>query len=115
MEATSIQEQEDVRRRLHGMWASVAGGWEQHADFVDARGAEVTRRMLDLAVPQPGDRVLELACGPGSVGLAAAPLVAPGEVLLSDAAAEMTAIASRRAEERGLSNVSARVLDVEAI
>jgi ubiquinone/menaquinone biosynthesis C-methylase UbiE len=50
------------------------------------------------------------------LGLAAAARVAPeGEVVLSDVAAEMTAIAATRAEELGLENVSTRVLDLERI
>jgi ubiquinone/menaquinone biosynthesis C-methylase UbiE len=98
------------------MWGSVAAGWEENADFVDERGADVTERLLALARLRPGDRVLELACGPGGVGLAAAPLVAPGgEVVLSDIAEEMTAIAQRRIEERGVPNATTRVLDLEAI
>ena len=57
--------------------------------------------------PQPGERVLELACGPGGLGLAAAKRVAPGgEVVLSDVVAEMTAIAAARADALGLTNVS---------
>ena len=60
--------------------------------------------------------MLELASGPGGVGLAAAERVAPGgEVVLSDIAPEMTAIARRRAEARGLTNVQARELDLEQI
>ena len=105
-----------LRARLHGMWSGVAGAWATHAAFVDARGAEMTERMLELSRPQPGERVLELACGAGGPGLAASPLVAPdGEVVLSDVAAEMTAIASARAAALGLANVSTRVLDLERI
>ena len=128
METRSIVERSDVRSgqegastdelraRLHGMWAAVAGAWEEHADYVDARGASVTEKMLGLTLPQPGERVLELACGPGSVGLAAAARVAPeGEVVMSDVVAEMTAIAAARAEALGLRNVSTRVLDLERI
>ena len=33
----------ELRAQLHGMWSAVAGGWEKHADYVDARGAGVTR------------------------------------------------------------------------
>jgi SAM-dependent methyltransferase len=106
----------ELRTRLHGMWASVAGAWEEHADYVDARGASVTERMLELTLPRPGERVLELACGPGSVGLAAASRVAPdGEVVMSDVVSEMTAIAAARAVALGLGNVSTRVLDLERI
>ena len=107
---------DELRGRLHGMWAAVAPAWEEHAGYADARGAEVGDRMLELAAPRPGDRVLELACGPGGLGLAAAERVAPGgEVVLSDVAAEMTAIAAARARAVGLANVSARVLDLEDV
>jgi ubiquinone/menaquinone biosynthesis C-methylase UbiE len=97
------------------MWSTVADGWERHADFVEARGAHVTAAMLERTMPRPGERVLELACGAGDVGLAAAPLVAPGEVGVSDVAAEMVEIAGRRAAARGLENVTPRVFGVEAI
>ena len=106
----------DARARIHGMWASVSGSWEEHAPFIDDRHAAVTSRMLDLSMPQPGERVLELACGPGGVGLAAAARVAPaGEVVLSDVAAGMVAIAAARADRLGLTNVRTRVLDLERI
>ena len=69
--------------------------WGEHADYVDSRAAIVTARLLTLSDPQPGQRVLELACGAGGVGLAASPLVGPtGEVVLSDVVDEMTSIAA---------------------
>jgi len=107
---------EDPRAQLHGMWAAVSGSWAEQAEFVDARHVAVTDRMLQATMPRPGERVLELACGPGGVGLAAAARVAPGgEVVLSDVAAEMTAIAAARASELGLANVRTRALDLERI
>jgi SAM-dependent methyltransferase len=107
---------EQLRGQLHGMWATVAPQWGAHADYVDARGAGITAAMLERAALRPGLRVLELAAGPGSVGMAAAPLVAPGgEVLLSDVVPEMTAIAARRAAARGLTNIATAVLDIEQI
>jgi SAM-dependent methyltransferase len=117
MESESIASPADeLRGRLRGLWNTVAPGWREHADFIDKRAAGVTQRMLALTVPKPGERVLELACGPGGTAMAAAPLVAPGgRVVASDVASEMTAIAAARAAERGLNNVDARVLDLEAI
>ena len=107
---------EQLRAQLHRMWGAVAGGWEEHAAYADARGAEVTKVMLELAKPAAGERVLELACSAGGVGLAAARLVGPtGEVVLSDVAPEMTAIARRRADAFGLLNVRTRDLDLERI
>ena len=107
---------EAERTRLHGMWSAVAPGWAEHADYIDQRSAQLTAELLELAAPRPGERLLELACGPGGLGLAAAPRVAPsGEVVLSDVAPEMAAIAAQRAAALGLDNVSARVLDIEHI
>ena len=44
------------------MWSAVAPAWAQHAEYADARGAAITESMLDQSAPQPGERVLELAC-----------------------------------------------------
>ncbi len=105
---------DELRVRLHGMWSAVAPGWAEHADYIDERSARLTAELL--AAPRPGERILELACGPGGLGLAAARRVAPGgEVVLSDVASEMVAIAAQRAAALGLDNVSARVLDIEQI
>jgi ubiquinone/menaquinone biosynthesis C-methylase UbiE len=115
MTAQSITEQSDaLRARLRSMWSAVAPAWGQNTEYLDTRGAAVTARMLELTAPEPGERILELACGPASVGLAAAPLVGPsGEVVLSDVVPEMTSIAEARAG--GLANVRVRVLDMEEV
>lgn len=105
-----------VRQRIHGMWSSVAPAWRDHADDVDARGAELAERMLALAAPGPGDRVLELACGPGGLGMAAARRVGDsGRVTLSDVSEEMLATAGERVAAAGLANVRLRRIDFEAI
>ena len=107
-------EREALRAQLHGMWASVAPAWAEHADYADTRGAAITSRLLELSAPRPGERVLELACGAGGVGIAAAELVGPaGEVVLSDVAAEMTTIAAGRAAVLGLGNVRTLRLDLD--
>jgi SAM-dependent methyltransferase len=121
VEATRSVEQPDgtaaeLRARLHGMWSAVSNGWAEHADYVDARGDAIAVELLALSRPRPGERVLELACGPGGVGLAAARGVAPGgDVVLSDVAPEMVAIAAARAETLGLGNVTTAELDIERI
>ncbi|MDX6720183.1 MAG: hypothetical protein QOJ63_2437, partial [Solirubrobacteraceae bacterium] len=112
---TPTSQADEVRRHLHGMWSAVAPAWGENADYADSRASTLSARLLALADPGPNERVLELACGPGGLGLAAAELVPGGEVVLSDVAAEMVAIAARRARERGLANVSTAVIDLEAI
>lgn len=107
---------DELRAGLHTMWGAVAPGWEQNADFVDSRTEDLTRAMLEAAALEPGDRVLELACGPGGLGIAAAERVgADGEVVLSDVAPQMTAIAAARSEARGLGNVTTLDLDLERV
>jgi ubiquinone/menaquinone biosynthesis C-methylase UbiE len=103
-----------LRPAMRRMWASVADRWAEHADDVDTSRAAVTVAMLERAGPRPGDRVLELAGGPGGVGLAAAERVAPGgEVVITDVVAEMTAVAAARAAARGLDHVVTRARDLE--
>ena len=105
-----------VRAQMHAMWQGVAPAWGEHADYVDRRAADLSRHLLDEVELRPGDRVLELACGAGGLGLAAAERMAgDGEVTLSDVAPGMAETAERRARERGLTNVRSRVLDIEAI
>jgi ubiquinone/menaquinone biosynthesis C-methylase UbiE len=107
---------DEIRANLHTMWKAVAPGWDQNAEFNDERKAAMTAAMLEAAALEPGNRVLELACGPGGLGMDAAERVGPeGEVVLSDVVPEMTAIAERRAEARGLGNVSTLDLDLERI
>ena len=109
-------ELDGLRSGLHTMWDAVAPAWGQNADFVDSRGTDLTAAMLDGVELKPGERVLELACGPGGIGIEAAKLVAPdGEVVLTDVAPQMTAIAAERARARGLGNVATRDLDLEDI
>jgi SAM-dependent methyltransferase len=101
---------------LHAIWSSVAPAWSEYADFVDERGAAVVAAMLAAADLQSGDDVLELGCGPGGVGIAAAEMVgAAGSVVLSDVVVEMVEIAELRAREHGSRNVTVRQLDMEHI
>lgn len=92
------------------MWDSVAPGWNANAQFVDDHLSQATEALLEAAGIDHGDAVLDLASGPGGAGLAAAERVgATGTVLLSDVAAGMVAVASRRAS--AYSQVTAAVFD----
>ena len=96
------------------MWDSVAPGWEANAGFVDEQLAAATEALLDAAQIGEGDLVLDLAAGPGGAGLAAAHRVgSTGRVVLSDVAAEMVAIAAKRASADA--QVSTAVFDQSAI
>ena len=95
-------------------WDRVAAAWDAHVDDVDGPSARATAALLDRLAVQPGDRVLELAAGPGSLGDTWSKLVGPtGSVVLSDIAPGMVEVARRR--NAGLDNVAVAVLDASAI
>jgi ubiquinone/menaquinone biosynthesis C-methylase UbiE len=97
-------------------WEQAAAGWGRMADQVRDWGLDLSAKMVDALALQPGQRVLELAAGPGDTGFMAAELVAPGGTLIcSDGAEAMLAVARERAEAQGIRNVEFRQLELEWI
>ena len=97
-------------------WEGVAGGWERQRGLVWDVSHEVGERLVDALDPQPGDTVLELACGPGDTGFAAAARLGDsGKLLSTDFAEGMVAAARRRSAELGLTNVEHRLVDAQKI
>ncbi|MFC7344699.1 class I SAM-dependent methyltransferase [Saccharopolyspora griseoalba] len=64
---------------------------------------------------EPGVRVLDIGCGPGTITLDFAELVAPGPVLGVDNAADPLEIARANAAERGVRNAEFAEADVYAL
>jgi ubiquinone/menaquinone biosynthesis C-methylase UbiE len=108
---------EDYKAASRTQWSQVADAWERHADRFDTQsGAAATAWMLEAAGLRPGERVLELACGPAGVGLQAARAVGlAGNVLCTDFAQPMVDAARRRAKEEKLENMDFAVVDAESI
>ena len=97
-------------------WEEAASGWTRQQQAMREFSAPVSHWMIEAIVPQPGERVLELAAGLGETGMLAAELVAPmGGVVISDQAEAMLVGARARAIELGLSNVEFQVLNAEWI
>ena len=95
-------------------WSGVAEAWDQHIDDVDAHHGAATSALVDRLELHPGDRVLELAAGPGSLGTTwSAAVGSDGSVVLSDIASGMLDVARRR--NRGLDNVEFAIIDASAI
>ena len=62
--------------------------------FVPTISEPVSRRLIELAALEPGERLLDLACGTGQLARAAAPAIGPtGEVVGVDISSEMIALA----------------------
>lgn len=102
----------DERQRQ--MWGRAAEGWERRQAILRERSAPVSQWLIDAIDPQPGERVLEIAAGPGETGfLIAQRLGEDGRLLSTDQSAEMVEVARRRAAELGLNNVDFAVLDAQ--
>jgi SAM-dependent methyltransferase len=109
-------EPEEQREQMLRNWKQAARGWGARADRVREMGLPVSEWMIDQLDLQPGQRVLELAAGPGDTGFMAAERIRPGGTLVcSDAAKEMLQIARERAERLGVDNVEFKELQLEWI
>ena len=107
---------DSLRAASRESWETTAVGWGKRADRVRDWGMPVSVAMIDGLALHPGQRVLELAAGPGDTGFMAAELIRPGGTLLcTDGAEAMIEIARRRAQEAGLDNVEFRQLELEWI
>jgi SAM-dependent methyltransferase len=106
---------EELSESSREQWGGAAEAWARAAEEEETGASgRATEWMLEGAGLEPGERLLELACGAGRVGLNAAPLVGPeGSVLCTDFSAEMVEAVERRVERLGLNNVDADVLDAQ--
>jgi ubiquinone/menaquinone biosynthesis C-methylase UbiE len=106
----------DQRLEMLERWERGAAGWSRHADAIQEFGMRLSVWMLEHVDLQPGQRVLELAAGPGDTGFLAAELVKPGGTLVSsDASRAMLGVATGRARDLGVTNVEFKQLELEWI
>ncbi len=91
-------------------WSAIASGYEHAFEALSAQFAADVLRLLKL---QAGDRVLDVAAGTGAFSLLAARTGA--EVLATDFAPGMVARIRERAAVEGLANISAEVMDGQAL
>jgi SAM-dependent methyltransferase len=105
-----------LRAEILGRWERAATGWGAHAERMREFGMPVSAWMIERARLQPGQRVLELAAGPGDTGFLAAELIRPGGTLLStDAAETMLEVARGRAAAMGIENIEFKRIELEWI
>ncbi len=104
------------RRTSLDSWEEAAPGWVRQQGLLRKFATPVSHWLIDAVMPQPGERVLELAAGLGETGMLVAELVAPlGGVVISDQAEAMLEGARSRAIALGLSNVEFQTLNAEWI
>jgi ubiquinone/menaquinone biosynthesis C-methylase UbiE len=91
-------------------WDAIAEGYDR---YVAPQEVELANEALRLAGLAPGDRFLDVAAGPGGLGLPAARLGA--EVLATDWSPAMVERFEARVRKERLSNAEARVMDCHAL
>lgn len=96
-----------------GVFSRHAEAYQRRLEDIMARGeARGRMRVLELAEPQPGMRILDLACGPGNLSRRLATRVTPGgEVIGVDLAIGMIELARRA----GIVNARFEVMDIEQL
>ena len=104
----------DFRQRSKAVWEAMAIGWEKKRAYLWTVSRHIGECLIANLDVRPGQTILELACGTGDTGFAAAPLLGPtGRLILTDFAPKMVEAAQRRGAELGLTNVEYRVMDAE--
>ena len=88
--------------------------WTEHWPKRERFTETVTPMILAALQLKPGERVLDIGCGGGLATLAAAKEIGnTGAATGADISAPLLALASRRAAEAGLKNISFQVKDVQ--
>jgi SAM-dependent methyltransferase len=106
--ANRIKEQQ----RKH--WNVTADGWAAWLEWIERNFGCVTEWLRGAACWKPGARILDVACGAGYPSLTAAVSVRPrGRVVATDISPNMIAVASRRAQKRGIDNIDFLEMDAE--
>jgi len=86
-------------------WDRRADAWERRADALNAFSDPYGLPAMDALRLAPGERVLDIGCGPGTTAIELATRVAPGgEVVGVDISPAMVAAATRRVSAAGVSN-----------
>lgn len=97
-------------------WAENASAWQKHNATIRTMFAPLTTAMIEAAGITAGQKILDVAGGPGEPSLTIAETVGPtGSVMCTDAVAEMVAAAEAEAKSRGLTNVEFRQCVAESL
>ena len=104
---------DEIRDVQRTAWAGLSPGWEKWdsviMDQLGPVGTAIIER-LNIAADQ---QHLDIAAGTGEPGLTVARLAPEGHVVLTDLAAEMLDIATRRANAQGITNFETKVCSAD--
>lgn len=107
--------QMEAKVRAEWLDDATCAAWRRWHDKSVYFWRELNAALFAHAALAPGKRVLDLAGGTGDPGLEIARRVAPGEVVITDFAPQMVAIAREFAARDGLTNVTCATADAHAL
>lgn len=107
---------DSANAEMRRYWNEVAGPrWVQRAEVQEARNIEVADLVLREAQARPGERVLDVGCGPGATAIPLAAAVGPiGQVTGVDISEPMLGLLRQRIAERGIANVVPLLADAQS-
>ena len=93
---------EDYRQVSFDVWQRMAQGWDRERRWLWETSHAVSEWMVQALAPQPGHTILELACGTGETGFAAAAALGDqGRLISTDFAPNMVQAARAESQRRG--------------
>ena len=108
----TIRPRQGTRRRSKSWSSAATRAWADQYARMDLAIAALTKELLDLAAPQPGERVLDIGCGPGTTVLELARRVGPGGYVLgANVSKPSVARACERIATASLRHAEANVAD----
>lgn len=106
---------DDRTAKVRQDWDSQARAWFDQRESLLAASRPIHDWLVAHLDPQRGQRVLEVAAGPGDTGFLAAARLGTGRLVSTDLSPSMVESARRRGAELGIENVDYQVLDAQAM
>jgi len=105
----------DATDRVRQDWDSQAKRWYELREPMLAASRPIHEWLVEQLDPKPGERILEIAAGPGDTGFLAAQRLGTGRLVSTDLSSLMVEAARTRGEELGITNAEYRTLDAQAM
>jgi ubiquinone/menaquinone biosynthesis C-methylase UbiE len=105
----------DATDRVRQDWESQANSWYEQRESFFAASRPIHEWLVEHLEPRDGQRVLEIAAGPGDTGFLAARRIGTGRLVSTDLAPSMVDAARKRGAELGIVNADYQVVDAQAM
>jgi ubiquinone/menaquinone biosynthesis C-methylase UbiE len=106
---------DEIREDQRAVWDGLSAGWEKWDELITRQLEPISAAMIDSLQLIPRAHHLDIASGTGEPGLRIARLASEGIVTLTDLSPQMLAVAARRAQAQGITNVKTRVCSADAL